>query len=77
MLKNVEDYELIKMAVSGDQNAFSQLLNRYKNLVYSVVLRMVNDAEEANDLAQEIFIKLYKKICTIAREKNTLADDFE
>lgn len=62
MLKNVEDYELIKQSISGDQYAFAQLLNRYKNLVYSVVLRMVNDTEEANDLAQEIFIKLYKNL---------------
>lgn len=61
-LKKVEDYELVKQAVAGDQNAFAQLLNRYKNLVYSVVLRMVNDPEEANDLAQEIFIKLYKNL---------------
>ena len=62
MLKNVEDYELIKQSISGDQYAFAQLLNRYKNLVYSVVLRMVNDTEEANDLAQEIFIKLYNNL---------------
>ena len=48
--------------MSGDQNAFAQLVNRYKNLVYSVVLRMVNNTEEANDLAQEIFIKLYKNL---------------
>ena len=61
-MKNVEDYELIKLVMSGDQNAFAQLVNRYKNLVYSVVLRMVNNTEEANDLAQEIFIKLYKNL---------------
>ena len=57
-----KDYELVKQAASGDQSAFAELLNRYKNLVYSVVLRMVNDIEEANDLAQEIFIKLYKNL---------------
>lgn len=61
-MKNVEDYELVKQSVLGDQNAFAELLNRYKNLVYSVVLRMVNDAEQANDLAQEIFIKLYRNL---------------
>ena len=57
-----KDYELVKQAASGDQSAFAELLNRYKNLVYSVVLRMVNDTEEANDLAQEIFIKLYRNL---------------
>lgn len=57
-----KDYELVKQAISGDQCAFAELLNRYKNLVYSVVLRMVNNTEEANDLAQEIFIKLYRNL---------------
>lgn len=62
MLKKLEDYELVKQSVKGNQNAFAELLSRYKNLVYSVVLRMVNDSEEANDLAQEIFIKIYKNL---------------
>lgn len=56
------DYDLTVMVVKGDHDAFSELINRYKNLVYSVVLRMVNDKEDANDQAQEIFIKLYKNI---------------
>lgn len=62
MLKKTDDYELIKMSIEGNNDAFAELLSRYKNLVYSVVLRMVNDAEEANDLAQEIFIKVYKNL---------------
>ena len=44
-LKKAEDYELVKQAISGNQNAFAELLSRYKNLVYSVVLRMVNNTE--------------------------------
>jgi len=56
------DYELCEAVVDGQHAAFEELLNRYKNLVYSVVLRMVNDREDANDQAQEIFIKIYKNI---------------
>jgi len=56
------DFELTSMVASGDHNAFSELVERYKNLVYSVVLRMISDKEEANDQAQEVFIKLYKNI---------------
>ncbi|MCL2574823.1 MAG: RNA polymerase sigma factor [Defluviitaleaceae bacterium] len=56
------DYELVMAVVDGQQHAFDELLQRYKNLVYSVVLRMVNDREDANDQAQEIFIKLYKNL---------------
>ena len=41
---------------------FELLVSRYKNLVYSIILRMTNDAEEANDLAQEVFIKVYRNL---------------
>jgi RNA polymerase sigma-70 factor (ECF subfamily) len=56
------DYELIQCIISGDKQLFSELVTRYKNLVYSVILRMINDREEANDLAQDVFIKLYKNL---------------
>lgn len=62
MSKKKEDYELVQEAVDGNDDAFAELLSRYKNLVYSVVLRMINDAEEANDLAQEVFIKVFKNL---------------
>lgn len=56
------DYDLILEVLSGHQFAFEVLLNRYKNLVYSVILRMMSDKEEANDQAQEVFIKVYKNL---------------
>ena len=56
------DFELVQMAVDGDELAFEEILERYKNLVYSVVFRMVADSEDANDIAQEVFIKVYKNL---------------
>ena len=56
------DYELVLACVEGDNASFAELLARYKNLVYSVALRMVSDKDEADDLAQEIFIKLYRNL---------------
>lgn len=56
------DYELVQDCVQGNTDAFEELLGRYKNLVYSVILRMVNDLDDANDLAQEVFIKTYKNL---------------
>lgn len=58
----MDDYELIKDCMQGNKNAFGELVGRYKNLVYSVILRMINDHEEANDLAQEVFIKVYRNL---------------
>lgn len=56
------DLELIKLCLDGDNSYFAELVTRYKNLVYSIILRMINDSEEANDLAQEVFVKVYKNL---------------
>lgn len=61
-LKKASDYELIQNCLNGDNYSFNELVARYKNLVYSVILRMVNDREEANDLAQDVFLKIYKNL---------------
>ncbi|MEA4816440.1 MAG: sigma-70 family RNA polymerase sigma factor [Lachnospiraceae bacterium] len=62
MLTKKEDYELVQETLAGDENAFAELVLRYKNLVYSIILRMVNNSWESADLAQEVFIKIYKNL---------------
>ena len=59
---SISDFELVQMAAAGDETAFEEIVGRYKNLVYSVVLRMVADSEDANDIAQEVFIKVYRNL---------------
>jgi len=56
------DMELIESCLSGSQECFTELVNRYKNLVYSIILRMTKDNDEASDLAQDVFIKVYKNL---------------
>jgi len=56
------DNELVQAVLQGQTAAFDVLLERYKNLVYSVVLRMVSCREDANDNAQEVFIKIYRNL---------------
>ena len=60
--EGLSDFDIIKECLKGDNSYFEEIVKRYKNLVYSIVLRMVNEHEEANDLAQEVFIKLYKNL---------------
>ncbi len=55
-----DDLTLVKRVRSGDQRAFRLLVERYQRKVYSVALGMVRDREEANDIAQEAFVKVYK-----------------
>ena len=61
-VKDLTDYELVQKCLNGEKEYFSELITRHKNLVYSVVLRMVNNQDDANDLAQEVFIKVYKNL---------------
>jgi RNA polymerase sigma-70 factor (ECF subfamily) len=56
------DMELIESCLSGNQDDFTELVNRYKNLVYSIILRQTRDSEEANDLAQDVFFKVYRNL---------------
>jgi RNA polymerase sigma-70 factor, ECF subfamily len=61
-LKEMSDYAIVRLCLDENENYFSEIVSRYKNLVYHVVLKMVNNNEEANDLAQEVFIKIYTNL---------------
>ncbi|HEY0323625.1 MAG TPA: RNA polymerase sigma factor [Pyrinomonadaceae bacterium] len=56
------DYELAQSASTGDIAAFELLYERHNRRVYSLCLRMTQNASEAEDLAQEVFIQLFRKI---------------
>ena len=55
-----DDLTLVKRVRSGDQRAFRTLVERYQRKVYSVALGMLKDKEEAMDVSQEAFVKVYK-----------------
>jgi RNA polymerase sigma-70 factor (ECF subfamily) len=56
------DYALAQRAAGGDMPAFEELYERHHRRVYSLCLRMTGNQAEAEDLAQEAFIQLYRKI---------------
>jgi RNA polymerase sigma-70 factor, ECF subfamily len=56
------DIELAKSAAGGNMSAFEELYNRHHRRVYSLCLRMLQNTAEAEDLTQEVFIQLYRKI---------------
>lgn len=60
---NVKDEEaLISAASNGDSAAFGQLVTNYQALVYNTIKLKVHNSEDAMDLAQEVFIKLWKAL---------------
>ncbi|WP_319272902.1 sigma-70 family RNA polymerase sigma factor [uncultured Draconibacterium sp.] len=57
-----QDYELVKAALTGDDKAFARLLNRYKDAIYFMLLKMVNNRSDAEDLTLEAFGKAFKSL---------------
>jgi len=66
--KAASDAELIARAQRGDEGAFAALFEVHKRRVYSLCLRMTGDTAEAEDLAQEAFLQLFRKIATFRGE---------
>lgn len=66
--KAASDAELIARAQRGDEEAFAALFEVHKRRVYSLCLRMTGDTAEAEDLAQEAFLQLFRKIATFRGE---------
>lgn len=58
--RELEDVALVRRSQSGDREAFSELVRRHQNLVYNVSYRFMRDAAQAEDMAQEAFLKAYR-----------------
>ncbi len=57
-----DDQEHIQSVLSGNTNAFAPLVDRYKNMVFTLCFKMVNNREEAEELTQDSFIKVYRSL---------------
>jgi RNA polymerase sigma-70 factor (ECF subfamily) len=56
------DFHLVVKARDGDQKAYADLMHRYKDSIYFMVLKMVNNKEDAMDLTVETFAKAFEKL---------------
>ncbi len=61
-LSKLEDIKHIRLAIEGDQDAFSWLMKKYKGPLYNLIYRMVNEKNEVEDLVQEAFIKAFNSL---------------
>jgi RNA polymerase sigma-70 factor (ECF subfamily) len=61
---NPADAEMLARAQAGDHHAFAHLYTLHKRRIYSLCLRMVGNVAEAEDLTQEAFLQLHRKIAT-------------
>jgi RNA polymerase sigma-70 factor, ECF subfamily len=61
-VSDATDFQLAQRASGGDMAAFEEIYQRHHRRVYSICLRMLQNAHEAEDLTQDVFIQLYRKI---------------
>ena len=56
------DESIINQILEGDTKAFAVLVDRYKDLVFTLSIRMLKNREEAEEVSQDTFIKIYKSL---------------
>lgn len=56
------DQYIINQVIEGDTKAFSILVDRYKDLVFTLAIRMLKQREEAEEVSQDVFVKVFKSL---------------
>ena len=61
-MDKVNDQDIINLVLAGDTNAFAALVDRFKDLVFTLSLKMLQNRQEAEEVAQDTFVKVYKSL---------------
>ena len=65
-----KDFALIQRTLEGDQNAFTRLVTKYQKWVHTLVWRKIGDFHTAEEITQDVFLKVYKKLSTLKPSDN-------
>ena len=63
-MSDAEDRSLVERVLEGDRNAFAALVDRYSGTVYAVACRTVGPGPDAEDVAQNVFLKIYENLAS-------------
>lgn len=63
-----EDLLLVQQVLRGDQGAFRQVVEKYQNYVFTIAMRVLKTREEAEEVAQDVFLKVYKMLGSYRQE---------
>ncbi len=58
----VDDLEIIRRSLEGEQGAFNMLVSKYEHMVFSLALRIMKSREDAEDVTQEVFLNAYNHL---------------
>ena len=68
MSTGLGDNEIISRVLQGEQTAYAALVERYQGYVFTLVLRMIKSREDAEEVAQDVFIKAYRALADFRGE---------
>lgn len=68
MSTGLGDNEIISRVLQGEQNAYAELVNRYQGYVFTLILRMLKSREDAEEVAQDVFVKAYRSLADFRGE---------
>ncbi|MGI6779171.1 MAG: RNA polymerase sigma factor [Bacteroidales bacterium] len=69
---SIEDFQLIDKAISGDDNAFAELVKRYQQAIAKIVISMLGPGEDAQDVGQQVFIRFFRALEDFRGESTVL-----
>jgi RNA polymerase sigma-70 factor (ECF subfamily) len=61
-MDQLNDQHYINLVIGGDSHAFAVLVDRYKNFVFTLSIKMLQNREEAEEVSQDVFIKVYRSL---------------
>lgn len=61
-MTDLTDVYLVNQCLEGNRQAFEAVIDKYQGVVYNMAFRMVNDRDDAQDIAQTVFIKVYRNL---------------
>ena len=68
MSTGLGDNEVISRVLQGEQEAYAELVNRYQAYVFTLVTRMIKSREDAEEVAQDVFVKAYRALADFRGE---------
>ena len=68
MTDNRSDLAVIQAVIDGDKSSYGILVNRHKDFAYTLALRIMNNAADADEVAQDAFIKAYRSLSKFNKE---------
>jgi RNA polymerase sigma factor (sigma-70 family) len=67
-MEHRDDNHYIEQVIAGDTAAFASLVNRHKDLVFTIALKILQNREDAEEVAQDAFVKAFQKLDTFRRD---------